>query len=49
MAQRWIKPKEYYWNFIQSLTQMCVEQAFGLLKGLEDFGEANGFGINIVS
>jgi hypothetical protein len=32
MAQRWIKPKEYYWNFIQSLTQMCAELAFGLLK-----------------
>ena len=24
--------EEYHWNFVQSLTRMCVEQAFGMLK-----------------
>ena len=25
--------EEYHWNFIQSSTRMCVERAFGMLKG----------------
>jgi hypothetical protein len=25
--------KEANWNFIQSSTRMCVERAFGILKG----------------
>ena len=25
--------EEYYWNFVQSSTRMCVERAFGMLKG----------------
>lgn len=25
--------KEYHWNFVQSSTLMCIEQAFGMLKG----------------
>ena len=25
--------EEYHWNFVQSSTRMCVEQAFGMLKG----------------
>ena len=26
--------EEYHWNFVQSLTRMCVERAFGMLKGI---------------
>ena len=25
--------EEYHWNFVQSSTRMCVERAFGMLKG----------------
>ena len=25
--------EEYHWNFVQSFTRMCVERAFGMLKG----------------
>ena len=25
--------EEYHWNFMQSLTRMCIERAFGMLKG----------------
>ena len=25
--------EEYHWNFVQSSTRMCVERAFGILKG----------------
>ena len=25
--------EEYYWNFVQSSSRMCVERAFGMLKG----------------
>ena len=25
--------EEYHWNFIQSFTRMCIERAFGMLKG----------------
>ena len=25
--------EQYHWNFVQSFTRMCVEQAFGMLKG----------------
>ena len=29
----WLSREEYEWNFVQSSTRMCVEQAFGMLKG----------------
>ena len=25
--------EEYHWNFVQSSTRMCIERAFGMLKG----------------
>ena len=25
--------EEYHWNFVQSSTRMCIERAFGILKG----------------
>jgi hypothetical protein len=25
--------EEYYWNYVQSSIRMCIERAFGLLKG----------------
>lgn len=27
-----LSQEEYHWNFIQSLTRMCIERAFGMLK-----------------
>ena len=25
--------EEYHWNYVQNSTRMCVERAFGMLKG----------------
>ena len=28
-----LSPEEYHWNYVQSSTRMCIERAFGMLKG----------------